>query len=135
MLTEITIKAKARGLEIFAKFSYTLDHRAVVLQGNADGLTRRSRRDCRQHDLFERNGEPSHRQMKQTETSLPTLIRILASVCRIGERTLPTPAELAAEQFDGTNTVATIYRVIRKQSELLGEWIEQGNTELKKLNV
>ena len=62
----------ARWLEILAEFSYTLEHRAGVRHGNADGLSKQACEDCRQCELIERrDGGPTHQELAQDVEDLP----------------------------------------------------------------
>ena len=69
----------ARWLEILAEFQYTLEHRAGVKHGNADGLSRRGCGDCRQCDLIERrDGGPSRQELRTA--SLEAALKVAAPV-------------------------------------------------------
>ena len=137
----------ARWLEILAEFSYTLEHRAGLKHGNADGLSRQSCEDCRQCELIEkRGGGPTRQELDQNTESIPspalkaTARRddssedLLCRAAKIVTRTAQSDIELAREQATGVGPVSIIYRAQRDHIEVTSEQLEWNTLELRKLH-
>ena len=137
----------ARWLEILAEFNYTLEHRAGVKHGNADGLSRQSCEDCKQCGLIERrdggptrqeldqcDDEPFSSALKGAEESGRTKEHLLTEINKIMTRTAGSDTELAKEQASGTGPVAIIYKALQDEVEVTSEQLDSGSAELKRLN-
>lgn len=151
----------ARWLGLLAEFPCTLEHRAGIRHGNADGLSRRACVDCQQCDRIEkRDGGPSHQEFNTmpSEAALEaagTKWPVLPDPRAIAEReedeqescrdcdVPPTvdavtrsgsgPTELAREQAAGNSPVAVIYQALESLMELTGEQLSLRSAELRKL--
>ena len=152
----------ARWLEILAEFQYSLEHRAGLKHGNADGLSRKPQCDsCRQCELIERrDGGPSRRELEAEDPGawklLPsapdTSVLDIAEFPPLGSTGLqaapldrqPSPHISAtqtttqtdlvlAQQAPGTD-VGIIYNAVRTQTELTEEEVQGGSTELRILH-
>ena len=137
----------ARWLEILAEFSYTLEHKAGLKHGNADGLSRQSCEDCRQCELIgRRDGGPTRQELDQDTESISSPALKVATrgddssedlLCRavkIVTRTAQSDIELAREQATGVGSVSIVYRALRNHIEVTAEQLEWNSLELRKLH-
>ena len=129
----------ARWLEALAEFKYTVRHRAGARHGNADGLSRRPCRDCKQCQRIEgRDGGPTWAEIEEelagsSDAGSGRNSEAQAEAMPIQEMVLD-PLQLAKEQKEGPGAVATMYEVVRTGNSLSKTELELGNTELKKLH-
>ena len=134
-------------LEILAEFSYTLEHKAGLKHGKADGLSRQSCKDCRQCELIERrDGGPNRQELDQDTESIPSPALkaaawrddssedLLCRAAKIVTRTAQSDIELAREQATGVGPVSIIYRAQRDHIEVTSEQLEWNSLELRKLH-
>ena len=134
----------ARWLETLAEFRYTLNHRAGLKHGNADGLSRRSCGDCRQcKRIEERDGGPTWEELALgdidptpaiVDSQRPGRENKVTVEARPVQETEPGSAQLAKEQAEGNGAVAIMHQAVRTGQEVPKEQIEAGGLELKKLN-
>ena len=127
----------ARWLETLAEFRYTLNHKAGLKHGNADGLSRRPCGDCRQCKGIEERGDggPTWEELAPGDRDpTPAIVysqrpgreNKVTMEARPVQETEPDSAQLAKEQAEGNGAVAIVHQAVRTGQELPKEQIEGG---------